>query len=285
MNQIIKSDSHLHSGFSADSDTTMEAMVKRAIALGMPSVCFTDHMDYDFPAIFLNQDMTFLFDMDEYLREIDRLSSVYTQITIYKGVELGLKKNLTDRCNQLISSYPLDFVIGSTHLVDDFDPYFPEYWEDKTEREGILRYYEATLDNIRAGIDYHVYGHIDYIIRYTPTQKELRRQGRQDEEYTQKCLHESLEVIDEILKNILAQGKGIELNTAGLKYGLGHPHPHEMILKRYRELGGEIITVGSDGHEPDYLAFGFDKVPDILKSCGFRYYTIFQNKKPVMLPL
>ncbi len=280
---MITCDSHVHTSFSTDSQAPMEEMVKRAIALGLSSLCFTDHMDYDFPD--LGKGVEFMLDMDPYLQEIDRLSALYPQIRLKHGLELGLKPDLTEKCNRLTSSYPLDFVIGSTHLVDNFDPYFPEYWEGKTEKEGLMRYYEITLENIHAGIHFHVYGHIDYIVRYTPTQKKLRSLGKQDERYAEECLRSSFAIVDEILKSLLAQGKGIELNTSGLKYGLGHPHPHETILKRYRELGGEIITVGSDGHAPEHLAFAFDQVSDLLKSCGFRYYTVFEEGKPVMIPV
>ena len=77
----------------------------------------------------------------------------------------------------------------------------------------------------------------------------------------------------------------LECNTAGYKYGLGHPHPQEEILKRYRELGGELLTIGSDGHAPEQLAFDFPKIPGLLKDCGFRYYTVFHERKPEFYPL
>ena len=75
------------------------------------------------------------------------------------------------------------------------------------------------------------------------------------------------------------------MNTSGLKYGLGHPHPQEKILKRYRELGGEIITVGSDGHQPEHLAYDWEKAPDILRACGFNYFTEFHGRKAKMISL
>ena len=80
-------------------------------------------------------------------------------------------------------------------------------------------------------------------------------------------------------------GKGIELNTAGLKYGLGFAHPHPDILKRYRQLGGEIITVGADAHKPEHIAYDFGKAADILRSCGFEYYTEFKQRRPIFLHL
>ena len=92
-------------------------------------------------------------------------------------------------------------------------------------------------------------------------------------------------VIDEILRQLIAHGKGIELNMAGFKYGLGHPNPTEEILHRYRELGGEIITIGADGHAPDQIAWDFDKVPQLLKAAGFDYFTVFTKRKPEFLPV
>ena len=87
------------------------------------------------------------------------------------------------------------------------------------------------------------------------------------------------------LKVLISKNIGLELNTAGLKYGLSFAHPQVEVLKRYRELGGEIITVGSDGHKPEHLAYDFHKVPDILEEAGFSYYTIFKNRKPEFIKL
>ena len=88
------------------------------------------------------------------------------------------------------------------------------------------------------------------------------------------------DIIDEILIKLIEKGKGIEINTAGFKYGLNHPNPTEDIICRYRQLGGEIITIGADGHKPEHIAYDFHKVPEILKNAGFNYYTVFKNRKP-----
>ena len=84
---------------------------------------------------------------------------------------------------------------------------------------------------------------------------------------------------DEILKELIHNGKGIEINTGGL-FHLPFANPHKKILMRYRELGGEILTTGSDGHTPERIAHAFDKLPELLKECGFKYTTIFKNRKP-----
>lgn len=280
---MIRSDNHVHTSFSTDSDTPMEAMVQRGIELGLDSVCFTDHIDYDFPDT--GNGVEFLFEMEPYFEMLSFLQGKYPQFEIRRGVELGLKPDLAQRCNTLIQTHPFDFVIGSTHLVDDTDPYYPSFWEQLSEKDGIRRYYEITMENIRTDTKFDVYGHIDYIIRYTPTQQKNKAQGIIDETYMDRCFRDSSDMIDEILRLLLAKGKGIEVNTAGIKYGLGHTNPQEKVLKRYRELGGEIITVGSDAHETKHLAYAFEGIPELLRKCGFRYYTEFRKRKPEMIPL
>ncbi len=111
------------------------------------------------------------------------------------------------------------------------------------------------------------------MVRYGPTQN----QGWNFRDYA--------DVFEAIFKNLIHQGKGIEINTAGLYKGLGYPHPHRDILSMYKDMGGEIITVGSDAHQPQYFAYGFDIAEDLLKDCGFRYYCVFKNRKPEFISL
>ena len=92
------------------------------------------------------------------------------------------------------------------------------------------------------------------------------------------------DIIDEILRKLISMGKGIEVNTAGFKYGLGHPNPTEAVLLRYHELGGEILTLGADAHVPEHVAYAFDRLPQILRHAGFRYFTVFTGRKPDFLP-
>ena len=105
------------------------------------------------------------------------------------------------------------------------------------------------------------------------------RYGRhQAREYSYRAFSDE---IDEILKKVIHMGKGIEMNMGGFKYGLGFCNPHPDVIRRYRELGGEIITVGADAHRPEHVAFDFEKAGDILRACGFRYYAEYRNRKPI----
>lgn len=269
---MIIADYHVHSEFSSDSQTPMEQMIERASQLGLKKLCFTDHMDYDYPQV---SDLNFEFDSEAYIKRLEALKEKYhNKLKILTGVELGLQPHITERLNKLVKSYPFDFIIGSSHVVDHVDPYFPEYWEGRTKKEGIYRYFESIIENCKAFQGFHVYGHIDYIIRYVPGQVKATR--KEDYSYTDYA-----DILDEVLKTIIFYGKGIEINTAGYKYGLGYAHPKLEVLKRYQELGGELITVGSDAHKPEHLCYDFHLVPDLLQSLGYRYYATFEQGKPV----
>lgn len=274
MNMIL-ADYHVHSKFSSDSQATMEQMIEKAIKLGLKKLCFTDHMDYDYPAV---SDYDFLFNQDEYVAMLETLKKQYDKkLEILTGIELGLQPHLSERLTSLLREYSFDFVIGSSHVVDHMDPYYKEYWENKTMKQGIERYFSSIIENCRAFHDFDVYGHIDYIIRYVPEHFIDRSSGRNKADYSYE---DYKDLLDEVLKTILSFGKGIEVNTAGLKYGLPYPHPKAEVLKRYRELGGELITIGSDAHKPAHLCYDFSILPDFLKSLGFRYYATFRKGIP-----
>ena len=267
---MIICDFHNHTNFSADCNSTPESMIEKAIDLGLSYLCITDHMDPDMHCAGLD----FTFDLNQYFDKHLELKERYkNQITLLTGIELGLQPHISETLSDILNSGTFDFVIGSAHVCDQMDPYFPEYWEGKTEHEGTHRYFEYILECIEAFQNFDVFGHIDYVVRYGPTKAE------------NYSYQKYKEIIDEILKSLVSKNIGLELNTAGLKYGLGFAHPHTDILKRYKELGGEIITVGSDGHLPEHLAYDFDKVPSILKACGFEYYTMFKNRKPEFIKL
>ncbi len=281
---IIHSDNHVHTYFSTDSDTPMEDMLKNAIEKEFSSICFTDHMDYNFPSRVVGPE--FLLDIEPYFQEMKRLSEKYgDRIKIRRGIELGLKKDCLDKCISLTKEYPFDFVIGSTHLVDNIDPYYDTFWNDTPEKSGILRYYETTLNNVNLGADFDVYGHIDYIIRYTPKMKQLKSQGLSDDTYINRLTSDSMDIIEQILKTLIYNGKGIEINTRRVQIRTRTSKPSRKNIKLYHELGGEIITIGSDAHECKHLAYDFEKVPEILKKCGFRYYSEFTGRKAEMIKM
>lgn len=271
---MITSDSHMHTEFSTDCDSPVRAMIEGAIAKGLKSVCFTDHNDKDYPPHPDLGKIAFTFDVDQYFETMRAFQKEYAEkIGIRIGIEIGLQPHLGEYYHELVQKYPFDFVIGSVHVVHGMDPYYGKIFEGRQDADVYRETFEATLENLEAVSDFDVLGHIDYVVRY----------GReQDKQYSYSAF---APYIDEILKKVIAMGKGIELNTAGLKYGLSFCHPHPDIIRRYRELGGEIITIGADAHKPEHIAYDFGKVSDILKSCGFKYYTEFAERRPIFKQL
>ena len=263
-------DMHMHCHFSGDSEANPVHIAQKACDLGLAGICFTDHLDIDY------KETPGMFDLDipAYKKEILELKEKFhEQLDICWGIELGLQPYLANRNNQIVQENDFDFVIGSTHVVKQADIYFPAYYEGRIEDECYREYFEETLKNAQSDVDFDVYGHLDYVIRYGPNKNQFYSYAKFSD------------VIDEILRAIVEGGKGIELNMAGFKYGLGHAHPTMETLKRYKELGGEIITLGSDGHAPEQIAWEFDRAPKLLKEAGYDYFTIFKNRKPEFVKL
>lgn len=263
-------DQHMHCNFSGDSDALPEDMIKAGIAHGLSGICFTDHLDYDYP----EEPNIFLLDFNNYFKVLSDLREKYAdKISVNIGIELGLQPQAVGQNLAVAEKYPFDFIIGSSHVVNHMDPYYPEFFAERNEDEAYMEYFESVLENINSCVDFDVYGHIDYVVRYGPNKNAF---------YTYEKFKD---IIDEILTQLISKGKGIEVNTGGFKYGLGHPNPTEDIIRRYRELGGEIITMGADAHVPEYVAYEFDNTAQIIKNCGFKYYTVFKNRKAEFIPL
>lgn len=265
---MIKADVHIHSEFSTDSDAKVFSMVERAIALKLDYICFTDHYDMDFGR-FPEEKDSFQLDTEKYLQVLRECKLKYgSRINLLMGVELGVMGYLKDRILAYLKKYEFDFVIASSHLVNGEDPYYESFFEGKIEKEAYREYFESILENVQKIEDYNIYGHLDYVVRYGPTKnKYFKFQDYED-------------IFREILRIIIQKGKGIEINTSGLYKNLGYAHPHKDILKLYKDLGGKIITVGSDAHSENEIAYGFNEVAGLLKELGFKYYAVFIAKKP-----
>lgn len=271
---LLTADCHLHSSFSGDSETPMEEMIRKGISLGLKTMCFTEHQDFDYPDSPEGPGSIFLLNTDSYLYDLARLKEKYAgQIRLLFGVELGLQPEVMRQNAVYARSYDFDFIIGSSHVCHGKDPYYPAFYEGRSENQAYLEYFESILENIRKFSNFDVYGHLDYVVRYGPD----RDRNYSYEKYK--------DVLDAILELLLEKEKGLELNTGGLKSGMRDFHPCADILKRYRELGGEIITVGSDAHDAEHLAGHFDRAAEALKACGFRYYTVFEKRVPEFVRL
>ena len=277
---MIQADMHMHTWFSTDSEACPRDMADEAVRKGLKTICFTDHFDKDD----LEWGEEGIFDVDAYFVEMQKLQEEYAgKLNIRIGIELGLRTYLKDYYEELTKKYPFDFVIGSVHNVPYkkdaegnilyTDPAAEKLFTDRTDKEAYRLMMETTLENVRTSDCFQTLGHLDYVVRYGKSREK-------EYSYTDYA-----DIIDEILKLLIEKEKGLEVNSAGLKYGLPFAHPHPDVLKRFRELGGEIITIGADAHKPEHIAYDFAKAEEILKSCGFKYYTEFFEQKPVFKQL
>jgi histidinol-phosphatase (PHP family) len=262
-------DYHTHTSYSGDSEAPMQDMARRAVEMNLKQLVFTDHVDYDYADLNFEQ-----IDFQAYSQEFAELKRKYRgQIDLLMGVEIGYQPHVVDRIRDLLKSHPFEFVICSTHMADNLDFYTGAFFEGKTSRNAYERYFQNVLQGIQELDDFDVYGHLDFIVRYG--------------DYQVKQLHyrDYSDIVDEILKCLIYAGKGIEVNTSGFRYGLEQLHPQTEILKRYRQLGGEIVTIGSDAHYPQDICFEFQQAYETLIGLGYRYMTVYKERKPSFIKM
>lgn len=262
-------DYHSHTSFSDDCDSSMKSMIEQACKLQIKELAITDHFDPDYP----DQNFPFLIDFERYQQAL--LAAVITykdQIKIIKGLELGLQRGESlKKCEAAVTDFPYDFVIGSFHCADGFDLYGGDFFREKTPTQAYQTFYAEVYDCLCAYQNYDILGHLNIIDRYAP-------------EIAPSSVYDDL--VDLILRRIIDDGKGLELNTSSFRYQMGdRTIPTKTILHRYRELGGEIITIGSDAHHPDHLAYAFPFAKETLLSAGFRYITTFDQRQPAFIKL
>ena len=266
----IQSDCHLHTSHSGDSKTPMEEMILLGISKGLTIMCFTEHNDFEFPITDLDPEGKFECNADIYFKEFRDIQKKYAdRIRLLFGIELGLQPSVISRNKTYVEAHGFDFVIGSSHLCNGIDPSCPEFYKGRNEEEAYREYFESIVENILSFSDFDVYGHLDYVVRYGPNA---------DRKYSYEKYGD---ILDRILRLLVEKGKGIEINTGGLKRGMRDLHPCMDIIRRYKSLGGEIITVGSDAHIPQNIAAHFDRAEAVLKECGFKYYTVFEQRNPI----
>ena len=265
----ILADCHMHSIHSGDSKTPMEEMVLKSIAQGLTTICFTEHNDFGFPITDLDPKGKFECNADTYFKDYCMYRERYLdKIQLLFGIELGLQPAVANRNKAYVEANDFDFVIGSSHLCNGVDPSCADFYKGRSEKEAYRVYFDSIVENIMTFSDFDVYGHLDYVVRYGPNA---------DTKYSDDIYKE---IFDKILMLLIEKGKGIEINTGGLKKGMRDVHPCIDVIKQYRSLGGEIITIGSDAHIPKNIATDFSRAEEILIECGFRYYTIFEHRKP-----
>jgi len=255
-------DFHMHSRVSFDGHDTGEALAKAALAKGLKEICFTDHLDYD-PS---GEMQGLTFETEDYNAEYDWLD--IPGLKIRRGMEFGLTVDNRDQFRQDLQRRHWDFVLGSVHFVDGLDVYFEPFWRGRSVFQTERRYLEETLACVQLHEDYDVLAHLTYIgkTKAHPAPRPVPYE-------------EHRELIDEILRTVAAKGKGLEINTSGVDR-CGDYLPGAEYLRRFKELGGEIVTIGSDAHTADRVGQYSFEACEILKDI-FGYVCTFEDRKPI----
>lgn len=252
-------DYHIHSCFSPDTKVSPQAMCQQAATLGLDGICFTEHVDFhniNYP--------DHAVDLPHYFRTTQALAEQWRdQFTVACGLEVGLQPDVHEMNREYLAGQPLDFIIGSIHVVDRLELCGGDFCQGKSKAQAFGRYLEVLLEQVQQADYFHVLGHFDVIRRYC--------------DYADRSfpLSQYREITAEIFRTLIDRGKGIELNTGGLRCGLDSLHPDLPSLRLYRSLGGEVITVGSDAHSTPNIAWKFSLAKDILRQAGFGYYSYF----------
>ncbi len=259
-------DCHLHTKYSFDGRNEMAEVCRQSIQHGMKGICFTDHVDFD--ATEKGRLTDFVADIPAYQVEFQQVQAQFGgELEMGCGLEVGMQIHLLEKNRKLVAKTMPDFVIGSVHGIEGKDIYHGQFSAGKSQNQAYLGYLERTLDLVKSHDYFHVLGHLDMILR--------------DDTFTDKTFDKAEYhlMIDDILRGLIQAGKGIEVNSSGWRYGLNGPHPAFFIIKRFYDLGGRVITTGSDSHYDNSINQDIGKVTGLLKEAGFTEISFFLEGK------
>lgn len=262
-------DYHLHSGYSFDGSCGIRDICDAAIARGINEIAITDHMD-----LYTDKPYEYILDCKNLYRELEEVREAYRgRLKVLLGAEYGQPQINRTEALKFIEDYPLDFIIGSVHnLTGDVDLAEVDY--RKTDYRKTYAEYLNWVYDLAADYEYDVLGHVNYPCRYFKLQLGIETdQSKYRWEFS------------DIFKKVIERGRGIELNLSGIARGMQDTMPDMYLLKLYRELGGEIITVGSDAHLLEHVGTVSKTGYEMLKEAGFSYVTVYDKRKPDFISL
>lgn len=251
-------DSHMHTKFSADSEMIAAEAINQAASLNL-GVVFTEHFDYDLEL----DGKSFTFDAATYMNEYKNLRGEKVRL----GVEVGLRKSARTANENFLTAADFDLVIGSIHLVDDFDIYYPDFYIGKDKTTAYKKYFQQMAEEFSVA-DFDVAGHIDYICRAAPYDNP-------EIDYPTFAAQ-----IDEVLNIVVERDKVLELNTRRF-YSSRAVEELVPVYKKYRELGGRFVTIGSDAHKVSAIGNYFDRALKFAKELDLTPVTFRERKLEV----
>lgn len=275
-------DYHVHTEFSDDSVFALEDVCALAIERGIDEICITDHVDYDVRpdwdeyrrdpscAKIFEGKPSINVDYERYFPAIEAARERFAPtLAVKTGMEFGVQSHTAERFHALFEQHAdaWDFIILSIHQVGNEEFWNGTFQKGRTQDEYNMQYYEEMLRVVQRFDDWSVLGHLDLIKRYDAAGPWPDENAR--------------DIVAEIMKEAIRRGKGIELNTSSIRYGLSDLTPSEGILRLYRDLGGRILSIGSDSHKPEHLGAHIPMMRERLQAIGFTEFCTFDHMEPV----
>lgn len=261
-------DYHTHSDNSSDGKNKIYDMCVKSVDSGLNEIAVTDHFE---PSLG-NENYPY-YNADKYFEEVLSAEAVFAKdIKLKRGVELGQPHLYPEYSEKLIEVHQYDYVLASAHKMSDNKDFGEVIYDEHNKSYYCIRY----LEELKALVNWNKFdcvGHLDLIKRYTSLYK------------IKVHLIDYRDRLEEILKKIIQNGKGIEVNTSGLRQHAKACLPALDIVSLYRQLGGEIITVGSDAHTAADVGKGIKEGIEMIEQAGFDYITVYENRQPSMIKI
>lgn len=263
-------DLHIHSNYSIDSRFSMEDMTLSAINKNLKTICFADRIDLNYTA----NKIDLSFRIDDYIKNINRVKYRYLkEIEVLAGLEIGMQPHLGDRYKEIINNYPLDYIIMTIHSINGKDIFIDHFLDKLDPDEALYLYYLQIYNCVKDYDDYDALGIFDAIDRYL------------GKEYKAPNYEDYYPLISDILSILISKGKSLEVNSSGLRFGLDYFHPKLPILKLYKDLGGENITIGSSSNTGENIGYQYKILEKKLKLLGFKYIHIYRKRKKIPIQI
>ena len=272
-------DNHNHSQFSFDvKKTDIERSAVAAHRKGLGGICFSDHCDFYMPPMKADfeESKPEHFDIALQQQEVDRVQELMagSGFKILKGIEVGMHEECREKTASILKDNSFDQIIASIHYIEDADPYYGGYYDGKDWKLAYGKYLQTIYHEMTWLKDFDIMGHYDYIARYAPYEQESIFYNDFSDEF------------DSLFKYLIQEGKAMEINTKSYQTYRGrHPLLDTNVLLRYKELGGEIISLGSDSHDAERPGDEFAHYAELLRSLGFRWSAHYEKRRLVQIPL
>lgn len=251
---------HMHTSFSFDGESTLRQQLDAAARCGIAVVAVTDHCEMNAP-----QDVRHEPDVLAGLAQLETLRADYPEMTLLRGVELGQATQNVEAAREFVSSTNLDFILGSTHNIRNHEDFYDIDYSGCNYSELYAMYLEEELEMIELDL-FDSLAHLTYPLRYI---REKCHLPLDEAVFAPKY--------DEILRQLALRGKALEVNTSAIRNG-GELCPDIALLRRFKELGGELVTVGSDAHRCDNICSGLAEGFEAVREAGFGSVAIFRNR-------